>query len=117
MGRNKNSLSPQTTREEREQLANQIKVTLVSNNYGFAKSSKPRPPADVITFDNVTQLRAIRELFVRLAVYVAKGTDDTGTIDFPECNRKIVYHLSGKCIGNCSIKMKALSNEKPYIFS
>ena len=111
----------QTTKEEREKFANEMRLMLTMNNYGFAASDRPRPTGSlgntIVTYENVTQLKAVKELKIRLAVFVATGKTDEGFIEFPECNRRIEYVLAGDNIGKCSIKLKSLSDEQPYIFN
>jgi len=109
-----------TTREERENLAKKVNNMLINNNYGFFHASDSDieniDNIDHVTYDNVTQLLAIKELHVRLAVFVETGRNDSGKINFPECQRTIEYILSGDSISNCSIKMKALGKKKFYIY-
>lgn len=115
--KSKESPKKTTTKEEWEQFASEMRLMLTMNNYGFAKSDRSRPSGSgVVTFDNVTQLKAIKELKTRLVVFVATGKTDIGHIDFPECNRRIDYALVGDNINRCSIRLHALSNEQPYIF-
>lgn len=57
------------------------------------------------------RLKAIRELWIRLDVWVAKG-EATGTIDYPEARRRIEYTFTARNPENTKVLFKALEPEK-----
>jgi len=91
------------TKEAREQFAKKMELELEMNNYGFAS-----PNSGAVYTD------AIKELLVRLKVFVALGKKDSGKIQFPEANRLIVYQFHPDDTGKCSIRLKALSKGTRY---
>ena len=78
--------------EARKKFANNIRLELSLTNYGFQlkKDNYNREGYDV---DEPLKFRAIKELLVRLNVWVETGRFDKGKIDYPEAKRKIVYKL------------------------
>jgi len=114
---NLNKINRILTKPERQGFADEMRLMLTMNNYGFSASNQPRPPdSGTVTYDNVMNLPALKELMVRLAVYVATGKTDRGSIDFPECNRRIDYAFDAETLGKCHIRLKALSDAQPFIF-
>lgn len=106
-----------TTQKERQDFVDKMNTVLVLNDYGFTPSKHPKPPGSgFITYDNVDKIKAIRELNVRMKLFVATGRYDHGNIAYPEANRRIDYNFNGDAIGKCSVKLVALSNENPLIF-
>lgn len=93
---------------EREKLANRMKTQCVMSNYGLPEN------AHLLGLDNLSiaearkALPAIRELWVRLDLWVATGDHSHGSIKYPEARRKIEFQLND----NPSVLFKALENEK-----
>lgn len=98
------------TENERKQFANRIKIELEMNNYGFQlKNSYSYSENGTMTSEKASKLSAIRELIIRLNVWVATGNEDKGSIKYPEANRRIDYVLSDKSISKCGVNLIALS--------
>ena len=99
-----------TTLQERKEFVNKIRTALVMQNYGLKVEEDSYTPTEkVITFDNVEQLSAIRELNIRLNIYEVRGQLDKGYIEFPEAQRRIDYRLDDKDVNRCIIKLKKMS--------
>lgn len=77
----------------REKVANRIKSQCIMQDYGLpvAGMDLPQTPQEAIE-----RFKAIREMWVRLNVWVANGVSQKGVIEFPEAKREIKYDLNGK---------------------
>lgn len=97
-----------TTKEERQNFANMIKIQLETNNWGFqVLKDKYTNIEGTQTFfpEEAKNMRAIRELNVRLNLWIETGKLDEGKIEFPEARRIIVYKLDDKNIKNCKVNL------------
>jgi hypothetical protein len=79
--------------EIRLKVADRIKAQCIMQDYGLptAGLDLPQSPDEAIE-----RFRAIREMWVRLNVWVANGVSQKGVIEFPEARREIKYDLNGK---------------------
>lgn len=96
-----------TTYEERKQFIDIQKLNLQQYFYGLP------PLKDSLT--NGPNYKAIKELMIRMDVFVIKGVMDTGKISYPEANRIIYYTLDPTNINKCNIMMKALNKKIQYL--
>lgn len=96
----------------RKATVDQIKMQAVVCNYGLPEN------AHILGWDKLSiedarrEFSAIRELWVRLDLFVATGESSKGSIDFPEAKRRIDYELLGKRPQKSSVLFKALTREK-----
>ena len=101
-----------STEAERKAVADRIKTQLIMNNYGLPEN------AEIIGLGNLTvaeakrRIPAIFELWVRLDVWVAKGENTKGSIEFPQAKRRIDYNLITKRPENSSVMLKSLVSER-----
>lgn len=93
-----------TTKEEREKWVNNIKINLQLNNFGLPPSASYQ----YTSLEDALKFRAIRELFVRLNLYIATGEASSGSIDYPEAHRRIDYQFNQKSTKNNTVNLKAL---------
>lgn len=97
-----------TTKEERQNFTNLMKVNLEMNNWGFQVADKKHNSSGKSFFvEEARNMRAIRELIVRLNIWTETGRLDEGRIEFPEAKRIIVYRLDSNNIKNCKINLLA----------
>lgn len=89
--------------KDRETIVHKLKVQLILNNFGL-----PEAYDDMSFAQAQKEFRAIRELAVRMNLYVSTGNYDKGIIDFPEARRRINYELNGKHPKNCKLNLIAL---------
>lgn len=82
----------------RQKVADRIRVQAVMCDYGLPESGGFAPQ----------NIRAIRELDVRLNLFVATGESSKGWIDFPEAKREIHYNFNGRVPENSTVRFKAL---------
>lgn len=111
-------------KSEREKFKNDILLKLALNNYGLPVDEHNRPlmievssnKLKYIKDSDIVKLKAIKELKIRLNVWVELGREDIGTIDYPEAERKIEYQLV-KNVKKCKINLLALQkgNRRKYI--
>lgn len=93
---------------ERNSVAERIKTQLMMSNYGLPTNAK------MIGLDNLTvaeakkRIPAIRELWVRLDVWVATGVDNKGSIDYPEAKRRIDFNLISGRPESSGVMLKSL---------
>jgi hypothetical protein len=89
--------------EERQQFVNKIKMQLEQCNYGFqiAKNNNYQG----VSIDEAKNMKAIKELFIRLEIWKIKGTKDSGIIKYSEAKRRIDYVLDDDNINNCKINL------------
>lgn len=93
-----------TTKKQREDWVNTMKVNLSLNNFGL-------PPS--VNYANTSmaealQYRAMQELFVRLNLYITTGECQSGSIEFPEAYRRIDYQFSNRTTKNNRVNLVAL---------
>lgn len=91
------------TLEERQQFVNKIKIQLESCNYGFQVVEDGYNNG--YSIKEAKNMKAIKELLVRLEVWKVKGTKDTGSIKYPEAKRKIDYMLDESDTNKCKINL------------
>jgi len=97
--------------ESREKFVNEMLIKLEMNNYGFTDIKKINKKNDIkiddtidtFTVFDITQMKAIKELQIRLNVWKITGKLDKGEIDFPEAKRKIIYNFSDINIEKCKL--------------
>lgn len=93
-----------TTKEERQNWVNRMWVELSIHNFGL--------PPDVqykeTSLQEALKLRALKELQVRMNLYVATNEPSHGSIDFPEAKRRIDYNFNSKNTKHNKVNLKAL---------
>ena len=94
---------------ERKKVADRFKTQLVMNNYGLPDNAEVLGLTNLNIAQAKTRIPAIFELWVRLDIWVAKGEDMKGSIDYPEARRRIDYNLITK---TPSVNLKALVPER-----
>ncbi len=92
-----------TTQKEREEFVNKIKIQLEMCDYGFQVEEESY--GDGYSVREAKQMRAIRELIVRLNVWAVKGEKDSGSIKYPEAKRRIDYVLDPNNISRCKVNL------------
>ncbi len=92
------------TQEERQQFTNKIKIQLEQCNYGFQVDEKNRCN-NGISIQEAMNMKAIKELIIRLNVWTIKGQKDSGSISYPEARRKIDYILDENDINKCKVNL------------
>ncbi len=100
-----------TTKEERTKFVNKMKLELSIQNFGLLPETRFMD----FNLSRCNEVRALKELIVRLNVFVERGKDDNGVIDFPEGERTIYYNLNGNDIRKCFINLKLWNKKKRYI--
>jgi len=93
------------TKHQKEKFINDIKIKLELCNYGFQLEDNHKLSASILTYsiNDAKKCRAIKELFIRLNVWLSTGYLDKGEIDYVEAKRKIVYHLDTDDINKCKL--------------
>ncbi len=93
-----------TTKEERQTWVNRMWVELSMHNFGL--------PPDVnykgVSLHDALRIKALKELQVRMNLYVATNEASSGSIDFPEAKRRIDYNFNPKNIKQNRVNLKAL---------
>jgi len=95
-------------KSQKEKFINDIKIKLELCNYGFQLKDSHKL-GDALPTYSITEAKeclAIKELFIRLNVWLATGKLDKGEIDYQEAERKIVYHLDTDDINRCKINLQ-----------
>ncbi len=92
-----------TTKDERNAFSNKMKSLLVLNNYGFQLSETET--SDGFHLYTAKNMKAIRELLIRLSIWTETGNIDSGIIPFPEAKRRIIYHFDDQKISKCQLKL------------
>jgi hypothetical protein len=98
--------------EERKRVVEQIKMQAVIHNFGLPENGEIIGLGAMTAKEACKELKAVRELWVRLDLYVTTGESSKGSIDFPEAKRRIEYNLVGKRPANSTVRFKALVSEK-----
>ncbi len=93
-----------TTKEDRKRFVNDIKLKLELCNYGF-QVDENKYSFSGYSFSEVRDMKAIKELTIRLNIWEATGKEDKGTIEYLEARRVIDYKLDGKNIGRCRVDL------------
>jgi hypothetical protein len=93
-----------TTKGDREKFINDIKIKLDLHNYGFQKDEN-NYSSNGYTFSEARNMKAIKELIIRMNLWIATGKEDKGYIEYPEAKRVIDYKLDGKNIGKCRVDL------------
>ena len=88
---------------DRENFINKILVELEMNNYGFKIENMASSQKVGYNINDPLQMKAIKELIIRLNVWKILGKKDEGIIEYPEAKRRIVYNLDDKSIKKCKI--------------
>lgn len=78
--------------DKRQKFVNDILLKLDMCNYGF-QIDENHYASNGYNFTEAKNMRAIKELRVRLNIWLATSKEDKGEIDYPEANRIIKYHL------------------------
>jgi len=101
------------SKQERELFANRIKTECVLVNYGLPeRSDLLNPPLDNLGIDEAREkILAIRELWVRLDLWVATGKAGSGVIDYPQAKRYIKYDLRDKNPASSIVVFKSNKNK------
>lgn len=90
---------------DKEKFINKIKVQLELCNYGFQVEKNSYNIDNGYSPFETRNMKAIKELMIRLNVWKATGKLDKGVIDYPEANRKIIYHLHPTDINKCKVNL------------
>lgn len=85
----------------REKFVNEILMKLDMCNYGFKIEKYGSNGYD---FRDVRNMKAIKELKIRLNIWKITGKLDKGEIDYPEAKRKIKYILHPE-VGKCRVDL------------
>ncbi len=93
-----------TSLEDREKFINKIKLQLEMCNYGF-QVEENNYTKQGYGLNEPRNMRAIRELMIRLNVWKVKGTLDKGSIKYPEAKRRIDYRLDDEKIAKCKVNL------------
>lgn len=98
----------------REAVAERIKLQAIMCNYGLPDNVDQSMPwlAKLNATEAQQRIKAIRELWVRLNLFVATGESSKGSIDFPEAKRCIEYSFVAKAPENSTVRFKALVRER-----
>jgi hypothetical protein len=99
-------------RAERKDVADRIKTQCVLNNYGLPEHAEQIGLGNLSIDDARREIKAIRELWVRLDLWIATGEASSGSIQYPEARRRIDYSLSAKNPDNTTVFFKALTRDK-----
>jgi len=91
------------SQEERQRFANKIKIQLEQCNYGFQVEEESY--GEGFSFQEARNMRAIKELMIRLNVWIIKGKKDSGSISYSEAQRKIEYILDEDNINKCKVNL------------
>lgn len=97
-----------STEEQRRAVADRIKSQLIVNNYGLPENAEIIGLGNLSVAEAKQRIPAIFELWVRLDVWVAKGEDTKGSIDYPQAKRRIDYTLISKRPESSSVLLKSL---------
>ena len=93
--------------EQRQNIVNRLKMDLIMNNFGLP--SNYECIYGTMSLEDIRRtFKAVKELYVRLDLFVATGESSKGTIFFPEAKRQIEYNFIGKKPENSTIMLKAL---------
>jgi hypothetical protein len=95
------------SQNERQRLADKIKVQCVMSNFGLPENAHRIGLGNLSVDDARRLIPAIKELWVRLDLWVTTGTHSSGFIKYPEARRKIEYQLND----NPNILFKALEKD------
>lgn len=96
-------------KQTRLDVANRIKMQMIVSNYGLPENAG----YDHISTDDARRMfLGVRELWVRLDLYVATGQSSKGAIDFPEAKRRIEYNLIAAKPEKTTVIFKALVKER-----
>lgn len=102
------SSSSTSTEDERKAVADRIKTQLIMNNYGLPENAHLIGLGNLDVHEAKRRIPAIFEIWVRLDVWVAKGEDTKGSIDYPQAKRRIDYNLITKRPESSSVMLKSL---------
>lgn len=92
----------------RERYVNNVKTEMVFFNFGLPSS----PNYVNLGWDEViSKVRALRELQVRLNVYLANGKQQSGKIDYPEAGRVIEYNFDNASIDKSYVRFYSTRND------
>lgn len=98
----------ENTRNAREATVKNLKMQAIMCNYGLPENAAYLGWDKLSVDDARQEFKAIRELWVRLDLFVTTGESSKGAIDFPEAKRRIEYNLIGKRPENSSVLFKSL---------
>lgn len=88
----------------RKKFINDILLKLDMCNYGF-QIDENHYSSNGYNFSEPKNMRAIKELRIRLFLWLSTCKEDKGEIDYPEANRTIVYHLHPTDINKCVVNL------------
>lgn len=92
------------TKEDREKFVNDIRLKLDMCNYGF-QLDENNYTSSGYSVTEARQMKAIKELIIRMNLWIATGQEDKGSIEYPEAKRVIEYKLDGKNVGKCRVDL------------
>ena len=90
-------------KNDRIKFINEIKMKLDMCNYGFQTDKNYTNNGYYL--NETRNMKAIKELIIRMNLWIATGKEDKGTIEYPEAKRVISYKLDEKNIGKCRVDL------------
>lgn len=92
------------TKIDRETFVNNILLKLELCNYGFQLDDN-NFIMNGYSMIEAKNMRAIKELKIRMNLWIATNREDIGRIEYPEANRVIEYKFDDKNIGKCRVDL------------
>ncbi len=105
-------LTSDQAKAHRKDVADRIKTQCVLNNYGLPNHAELLGLGNLTLEDARREIKAIKELWVRIDLWVATGQASSGSIAYPEARRRIDYIFAAKDPDNTSVFFMALTKEK-----
>lgn len=103
------SLDDKKFQTKREEYVGIVKQELKFFHFGLPHNLKLIEQTHDVTLDDVAkQYKPLKELLVRLNVYIAKGNHQEGSIMFPDANRIIDYRFSASDIKDCYVRFRSM---------
>ena len=87
---------PETSKDDRYNFLLRMRVDLIREYYFLIHKQE--------ALDIGGSSQAIKELFVRLNLFIATAKDDKGKIDYPEAGGILYYNLDASSIDRCHVK-------------
>ena len=102
------------SKNERKEFADRIKMQTALSNYGLPTNAKAIGLGDLSIEEARQKIPAIRELWVRLDLWVMTGTSSCGSIAYPEAKRQIEYNFTSRVPKKSTIVLKSLTRSRHY---
>lgn len=84
----------------REEYVSKVKTELKFFNFGLPPSPKFISQPTITLEDIAKKYKALKELLIRLNIYIARGDSQEGSINFPEANRIVDYRFTSNIKDN-----------------